>query len=158
MDVCRRCRTNRSSVWFGLSDSAKPNAFANPSRADGHDHDRNNRLCNERRHDVARAPTDTLENQRAAIMNKAKGVQISVREVSKKFDSRGADEGITALSGVNLEIVRGEFLVLLGPSGCGKSTLLNLVAGFLKPTSGTILHDGAAIAVPDRRRTALFHY
>jgi NitT/TauT family transport system ATP-binding protein len=89
-------------------------------------------------------------------MSEPKGVQISVRDVSKRFDGRGTDEGITALSAVNLEIIRGEFLVLLGPSGCGKSTLLNLIAGFLKTSSGSILHDGAAIAGPDRRRTVVF--
>ena len=83
-------------------------------------------------------------------MTEPKGVQISVRDVSKRFNSRGTEEGITALSAVDLEIIRGEFLVLLGPSGCGKSTLLNLIAGFLKTSSGVILHDGAAITRPDQ--------
>jgi NitT/TauT family transport system ATP-binding protein len=90
------------------------------------------------------------------MMNEPNGAQLSVRHVSKTFDSRGASESVTALSAVDLEIARGEFLVLLGPSGCGKSTLLNLMAGFLKPTSGAILHDGAPIAGPDRRRTVVF--
>ncbi len=89
-------------------------------------------------------------------MSKPNDIQISVRGISKKFDSRGTDDGIAALTGVDLEIVRGEFLVLLGPSGCGKSTLLNLIAGFLKPSSGLILHDGAEVAGPDRRRTVVF--
>ena len=85
-----------------------------------------------------------------------RSLQIAVRDVSKRFDSRGDDEGVTALSAVDLEIFRGEFLVLLGPSGCGKSTLLNLIAGFLKPSAGAILHDGMAVAGPDRRRTVVF--
>jgi NitT/TauT family transport system ATP-binding protein len=82
--------------------------------------------------------------------------QISVRNVSKRFESRDAGDGVTALAAVDLEIFRGEFLVLLGPSGCGKSTLLNLMAGFLKPSSGVILHDGVEVAGPDRRRTVVF--
>jgi ABC-type Fe3+/spermidine/putrescine transport system ATPase subunit len=89
-------------------------------------------------------------------MSERRGVQIAVRDVSKRFDSRGGGEGVTALSAVDLEIFRGEFLVLLGPSGCGKSTLLNLIAGFLKPSSGTILHDEVAVAGPDHRRTVVF--
>ncbi len=89
-------------------------------------------------------------------MKDAACIQISVKGISKKFESRDAEAATVALSAVDLEIVRGEFLVLLGPSGCGKSTLLNLLAGFLKPSSGVILHDGAAITGPDRRRTVVF--
>jgi len=88
-------------------------------------------------------------------MSGSDDVQISIRQVSKQFEGR-ASESITALSAVNLEVFRGEFLMLLGPSGCGKSTQLNLLAGFVKPTSGVILHDGAAITGPDRRRTVVF--
>jgi NitT/TauT family transport system ATP-binding protein len=83
-------------------------------------------------------------------------IQISVQNVDKRFENRDAGDSVTALAAVNLEIFRGEFLILLGPSGCGKSTLLNLMAGFLKPSSGVILHDGAVVTGPDRRRTVVF--
>jgi NitT/TauT family transport system ATP-binding protein len=89
-------------------------------------------------------------------VSEANDVQISLRDISKKFDRRGASDGTTALASVDLDIYRGEFLVLLGPSGCGKSTLLNLMAGFLKPSSGVILHDGTEVTGPDRRRTVVF--
>ncbi len=46
--------------------------------------------------------------------------------------------GTTALSGVNLDVRRGEFLSLLGPSGCGKSTILRLLAGLTTASSGEI--------------------
>ncbi len=83
-------------------------------------------------------------------------IQISLQNVAKKFENRDAGDSVTALAAVDLEIFRGEFLILLGPSGCGKSTLLNLMAGFLKPSSGVILHDGAVVTGPDRRRTVVF--
>ncbi len=47
------------------------------------------------------------------------------------------------LSGVDLTLADGEFVAIVGPSGCGKSTLLNFIAGFLKPTSGSVRVFGA---------------
>ena len=49
------------------------------------------------------------------------------------------------LKGVNLDIYRGEILVILGRSGCGKSTLLRHLIGLMKPTSGQILIKGRDI-------------
>ena len=45
----------------------------------------------------------------------------------------------------NLEIAKGEFISLLGPSGCGKTTVLRMVAGFERPTSGSITIDGQEV-------------
>lgn len=44
-----------------------------------------------------------------------------------------------ALDNISFKIDEGEFISILGPSGCGKTTLLNILAGILKPSSGTIL-------------------
>ncbi|RMF33059.1 MAG: ABC transporter ATP-binding protein [Chlorobiota bacterium] len=58
-----------------------------------------------------------------------------------------------ALDGIELEVERGEFLVVVGPSGCGKSTLLRLIAGLESPTSGEIYFDGRPIStLPPQRR------
>src|SRR5207342_3586374 len=46
--------------------------------------------------------------------------------------------GVAAVADFNLDVARGEFVSFLGPSGCGKTTTLRMIAGFERPTSGTI--------------------
>ena len=53
-----------------------------------------------------------------------------------------------AVVDVDLELKQGEFVSLLGPSGCGKTTTLRMIAGFIKPTTGTIAMDGVAMSSP----------
>ena len=52
----------------------------------------------------------------------------------------------TAVAGIDLTVAPGAFVALLGPSGCGKTTTLRMIAGFIKPTAGTIAMDGAPIS------------
>ncbi|KKB10073.1 ABC transporter ATP-binding protein [Devosia chinhatensis] len=67
--------------------------------------------------------------------------------VSQTFaDPSGA--GVTALSGLDIDIRKNEFLAVLGPSGCGKSTLLRQIAGLLLPTSGTVSIYGRTVSEP----------
>src|SRR6185437_8711728 len=54
----------------------------------------------------------------------------------------------TALSHLDLDIRRGEFVSVVGPSGCGKSTLLKCIAGILGASGGTIHVDGAPVVEP----------
>jgi len=61
---------------------------------------------------------------------------ISVRDLSLSFG------GAPVLEHLDLDIMDGEFLVLLGPSGCGKSTLLNCIAGLIDLTDGQIFIKG----------------
>lgn len=69
-------------------------------------------------------------------------------QVSKQFGT-----ATPAIEHLNLTIQPGEFLTLLGPSGSGKTTALNLLAGFLKPTSGRILIDGKVVSdLPAHKR------
>jgi NitT/TauT family transport system ATP-binding protein len=61
---------------------------------------------------------------------------ISLRDVSKTFGT--GERAVTALSAVDLDVGRGEFVCLIGASGCGKSTILNLVAGLETPSTGVV--------------------
>ena len=73
---------------------------------------------------------------------------IEISGVSKVFKDAKRKTDVTALSRVDIAVQRNEFLCLLGPSGCGKSTLLNMIAGFDKPSTGTVkvMLDGAVVA------------
>ncbi len=53
---------------------------------------------------------------------------------------------VTALTGVNLQVARGETVAVVGASGAGKSTLLHLLGALDRPTSGTVLVDGESVA------------
>lgn len=69
----------------------------------------------------------------------------------------GEDEqAYVALNGIDLTIRSGEFLCLLGASGCGKSTLLNLLAGFEKPSAGTLHYRDNPIGGPGKERVMFF--
>lgn len=76
---------------------------------------------------------------------------IEVRNLSMHFSK------FVAVDDVSFKVEDGEFVTLLGPSGCGKTTLLNLLSGFLTPTGGQIVMDGADITrvPPELRDTAM---
>jgi len=76
-------------------------------------------------------------------MSASNGVLVKVQAVEKSF--RRGSEQIHVLSGLNLEVPKGEFLALMGPSGSGKSTLLNLIGGLDRPTGGTVAVAGERI-------------
>lgn len=69
---------------------------------------------------------------------------VEIKDLTLTYKTK--TERVDVFENFNLEIFKGEFLVILGPSGAGKSTLLNLIAGFLKPTSGEIIINNKDIS------------
>jgi NitT/TauT family transport system ATP-binding protein len=62
---------------------------------------------------------------------------VSIQGVSKEFGS-----GVTALSGIDLDVQPREFISLIGPSGCGKSTLLRIIGDLIAPSAGAVEVNG----------------
>ena len=76
---------------------------------------------------------------------------LSVRSAGMSYGG-----GVTALSGVSLEIEAGEMVAVVGPSGSGKSTLLNIMGTLDRPTTGTVEILGQSVtALSDRQLSAL---
>ncbi|MEU4472100.1 ABC transporter ATP-binding protein [Micromonospora sp. NPDC023888] len=78
---------------------------------------------------------------------------VEVRDVTHTYGTGAA--AVTALGPVDLRVPPGTFLVLVGASGCGKTTLLRLVAGFERPTTGTVTAAGLP-PVPGRNAGLVF--
>jgi NitT/TauT family transport system ATP-binding protein len=82
--------------------------------------------------------------------------KILISGLNMTYVSDRLERQVTALENIDLSIATGEFICLLGPSGCGKTTLLNLIAGFLQPTSGSVLTNGVAVSGPGPDRGVVF--
>jgi putative spermidine/putrescine transport system ATP-binding protein len=74
--------------------------------------------------------------------------KLSLRGLSKTYGGQ-----MQAVCNLDLEVEGGEFVSLLGPSGCGKTTTLQMIAGFVRPTTGAIVVDGRDITrvAPEKR-------
>ena len=79
---------------------------------------------------------------------------ITFNNVKKTY--KVGDVEINASDGVDFEVNKGEFVVIVGPSGAGKTTILNLLGGMDKATSGQILVDGQDVAKYSERQLAQY--
>ena len=68
--------------------------------------------------------------------------------MSALLEARGlrlAFGGVRAADGIDLDVLRGEFLAIIGPNGAGKTTFINMTTGYLRPQAGTIAYEGKPI-------------
>ena len=75
---------------------------------------------------------------------------LQVNRIKKSFGS--GDNRVEVLKGIDLQIERGEFCILLGPSGSGKSTLLNIIGGIDAADEGDIIINGETMASMNEKR------
>ena len=136
-----------------------------------HDQYWRGRLHVERHPAQSRAMDDSLARGRLRIGNDATssqvvsvsspfhgstalGSQIVVNNVSKSYGAEAFAKQV--VHNCSFTIERGKLTVMIGPSGCGKSTLIRLVAGFERPSSGTITVDDKPVNGPGVDRLVVF--
>jgi len=69
---------------------------------------------------------------------------VEVSDLHKEYVLRGGV--VQALKGINLSVMKGEYLSIMGPSGSGKTTLFNMIGGLDKPTKGSVKIDNVELA------------
>lgn len=81
-------------------------------------------------------------------------VKLRVEGLSKVFDD--GNRRVEALTGIDLEIRKSEFVMIVGPSGCGKTTLINIIGGLETASAGSVLLDGRPVIGPGADRGMVF--
>lgn len=79
---------------------------------------------------------------------------LEIKRIRKSFGT--GDSRVDVLKGLNLEIEKGEFCVLLGPSGSGKSTLLNIIGGIDAADEGSIVIEGEQLENLTEKKLSLY--
>jgi putative ABC transport system ATP-binding protein len=79
---------------------------------------------------------------------------IKVKNLEKTYQDNGVP--VHAIRGVDLDILKGEFLVIAGPSGSGKTTLLNMIGALDTPTKGNIYFEGEDITQKNKNELSSF--
>ena len=126
------------------------------NRKDGEKYDDNDlELCEQ----MAAIATMTIEEKGLVVETPPeKEVMISLRDVTREFQS--GDQVIHVLNGINLDIYKNEFVVVLGESGCGKSTMMNIIGGMDQMSSGQMIIEGEDFSNPSEQELTNYrrHY
>jgi NitT/TauT family transport system ATP-binding protein len=80
---------------------------------------------------------------------------VTVQGIAQVYH-KGSGGDLQVLQDVNLRLYENEIVALLGRSGCGKSTLLRIIAGLVRPTTGTVTIEGARVEGPARQVALIF--
>src|SRR5947207_15785594 len=91
------------------------------------------------RHAVREGAKHMASEDAATSAAASAGVHLAVTGVSKRFG------GVTAVEDVSVSVDRGAIASIIGPNGAGKTSLLNMISGFYRPDTGSILFDGKDI-------------
>ena len=98
--------------------------------------------CSHRIRNLMQIESDIVDKPAAPPMS---GLERGIRFEDVSFGYEDTAHGKSVLSGIRLDLHRGEVLALVGASGAGKSTLVNLLPRFFDPVSGQVLIDGVDI-------------
>lgn len=93
-------------------------------------------------------------SQANSARSKIQAGEIVVSGISKSYGVGQFSKDVVRDCSFTIE--RGKLTVMIGPSGCGKSTMIRLLAGFERPTAGTITLNGRPVSSPARDRLVLF--
>jgi NitT/TauT family transport system ATP-binding protein len=93
--------------------------------------------------------TQAVDNENPSMTSNPASV-VSARNLGLTFET--SDGPVNALTGVNLDVVKGDFVSFIGPSGCGKTTFLRVIADLEKATAGTISVNGMTPEEARRQR------
>ena len=98
--------------------------------------------CSHRIHDLMQIESEIVDKPTAAPIS---GLERGIRFDNVSFGYEKTGHGESVLTGIDLDLHRGEVVALVGSSGAGKSTLVNLLPRFFDPVAGRVLIDGTDI-------------
>src|SRR4051812_5033193 len=94
------------------------------------------------------------EENASAVTDLPANVAVHCRNIVKSYGAGSAK--VMALRGIDMDVYRGELMMLVGPSGCGKTTLISVVAGILDQDSGDCRVLGENLLAMGQRRKTQF--
>ncbi len=112
-------------------------------------------MKNLKRKDVSKKSMDKKDIRRKVTNvqpNDENKTLLQIKNVIKEF--KNGNDLTRILNGINLEIYKGDFTVIMGPSGSGKSTLMYCISGMDKVTDGEVLYNGECISKYKEKKVA----